>query len=343
MAGRRRLLHVTAVLLLFAGIAVAILAIRARTWLEAPIAALDQPRPFEIERGASLTAVATQLSRAGLLEHPRVFAWWARLTDQAAGVQAGEYLLTPGMSPSALLELFNSGKVLLHAITFVEGMTFAEIRALLAGHPAVRHDPAAVADTELMTALGRPETLPEGQFFPDTYHFPRRTSDLEILSIAHARMQSELERAWANRAEDLPLANPYEALILASIVEKETGLDAERSIIAGVFVKRLRLGMRLQSDPTVIYGVRATFDGDLRRADLRQDTPYNTYTRSGLPPTPIAAPGAASLAAAVRPDVTGALYFVATGDGDGSHYFSDTLAEHEAAVRRYLRKLRERG
>jgi UPF0755 protein len=183
---------------------------------------------------------------------------------------------------------------------------------------------------------------PEGQFFPDTYRFPRRTSDLEILQMAHRRLRDALETAWQERAPDLPLASAYEALILASIVEKETALDSERPQIAGVFIERLRRGMRLQTDPTVIYGMMATYDGNIRRADLLRDTPYNTYTRAGLPPTPIAMPGLDSIRAAVKPDVTGALFFVATGAGDGSHYFSKTLAEHNAAVRRYLKTLRER-
>lgn len=193
-----------------------------------------------------------------------------------------------------------------------------------------------------MAALGAPGVHPEGQFFPDTYWFPRGTSDLEILRIARERMQRELQAAWDARDPDLPLATPYEALILASIIEKETALEAERPIVAGVFVERLRRGMRLQTDPTVIYGMLDRYDGNIRKADLLRDTPYNTYTRAGLPPTPIAMPGLGSLRAATRPQVTGALFFVATGEPDGSHYFSKTLAEHEAAVQRYLRKLRER-
>ncbi|HSN73137.1 MAG TPA: endolytic transglycosylase MltG [Steroidobacteraceae bacterium] len=318
-----------------------VLAWQARSWLDAPLVGLDEPATFEIERGSSLTAVADQLADRGLLEHPRVFTLWARLTDQTRGLKAGEYQLTPGITPAGLLELFHSGKVLLHAATFVEGMTVAEIRKVLVAHPAVQSTLESTSQENLLDVLGLPGESPEGLFFPDTYRFPRGTSDREILTMAYQRMQDELEAAWETRAPDLPLASPYEALILASIIEKETALDAERPVIGGVFTERLRIGMRLQSDPTVIYGIGETFDGDIRRADLRRDTPYNTYTRGGLPPTPIAAPGAASLAAAVRPEVTGALYFVATGNGDGSHYFSKTLPEHQAAVRRYLRKLRE--
>jgi UPF0755 protein len=194
----------------------------------------------------------------------------------------------------------------------------------------------------VMRALGEPGLHPEGQFFPETYHFARGASDLELLQVAHRRMRDALEQAWATRAPDLPLASPYEALILASIVEKETALDTERPQIAGVFVERLRRGMRLQTDPTVIYGMFETYEGNIRRADLTRDTPYNTYTRAGLPPTPIAMPGLDSIQAAVQPDVTGALFFVATGEGDGSHYFSRSLTEHNAAVQRYLRRLRQR-
>jgi UPF0755 protein len=194
-----------------------------------------------------------------------------------------------------------------------------------------------------MRALGQPGVHPEGQFFPDTYRFARDTSDLRLLRMAHQRLTAELAAAWKERAADLPLASAYEALILASIVEKETRLDRERPIVSGVFIERLRRGMRLQTDPAVIYGIGASYDGDIRSADLRRDTPYNTYTRAGLPPTPISLPGLASLRAAVAPTQTGAIFFVATGESDGSHYFSATLAEHEAAVQRYLRKYRQRN
>jgi UPF0755 protein len=241
-----------------------------------------------------------------------------------------------------LLALLSSGQVLLHSITFIEGSTFADIRNALLANDAVRNQNAERSDAEIMRALGQSDGHPEGRFFPDTYRFPRGTTDLELLSIAHRRMQDELRMAWEGRAPDLPLANAYEALILASIVEKETALERERAQIAGVFVERLRRGMRLQTDPTVIYGMGLGYDGNIRRADLSRDTPYNTYTRPGLPPTPIAMPSRESLQAAVHPDVSGALFFVATGLGDGSHYFSRTLAEHNLAVRRYLRELRRR-
>ncbi len=313
----------------------------ANRWLDTPIAALREQRVFEVARGSSLTAVGAQLHRSGLLEHPRVWVGWARVMNRSQGLKAGEYALEPGLTPRGLLDLLSSGRVLLHSITFIEGSTFEDIRNALATNDAVDASYKDRTAEEIMSAIGAPGIHPEGQFFPDTYHFPRGTSDVELLGIAHRRMQTELQKAWDSRLPDLPLASAYEALILASIVEKETALDSERPAIAGVFIERLRRGMRLQTDPTVIYGMMDRYDGNIRRADLLRDTPYNTYTRAGLPPTPIAMPGRDSLQAATRPQVTGALFFVATGEPDGSHYFSKTLAEHDAAVKRYLRKLRQ--
>jgi UPF0755 protein len=208
-------------------------------------------------------------------------------------------------------------------------------------HSAI--DASALDNEAIMAALGAPGVHPEGQFFPDTYRFPRGTRDLDVLRLAHQALATRLDSVWRNRSPDVSLENEYEALILASIIEKETALPSERRRIAGVFHERLRRNMRLQTDPTVIYGLGDTFDGNLRRQDLERDTPYNTYTRAGLPPTPIALPGAGSLEAAVTPEMSGAIYFVATGRGDGSHYFSTTLEEHERAVREYLRQLRSPG
>jgi UPF0755 protein len=310
-------------------------------WLNTPIDSIQEPQVFEIPRGANLRAIASALQQRGVMEQPEIWRIWARLTDRASGLKAGEYELKPGITPRALLDLFSSGQVLLHSITFIEGSTFADVRNALAAHEALQDTFAARTAEDVMSAIGSAGFHPEGQFFPDTYRFARGTTDIELLSIAHRRMQTELQAAWDARAPDLPLASAYEALILASIVEKETALDSERPAVAGVFIERLRRGMRLQTDPTVIYGMLDRYDGNIRRTDLRRDTPYNTYTRAGLPPTPIAMPGRDSLQAATRPNVTGALFFVATGEGDGSHYFSKTLAEHDAAVKRYLRKLRE--
>jgi UPF0755 protein len=297
---------------------------------------------FEVPKGASLRTVASTLNDQQLLDQPLIFIAWARITKRDHSLKAGEYQLTPGLTPSALLKLLNSGEVLLHSITFIEGSTFADIRKILAQSPDVRGEYAARSPEDIMRALGQSDLHPEGQFFPDTYRFPRNTTDIELLGMAFRRMQEEVKAAWQARAQDLPLAGPYEALILASIVEKETALDTERRKIAGVFVERLRRGMRLQTDPTVIYGMMNAYDGNIRRSDLLRDTPYNTYTRAGLPPTPIALPGLDSIRAAVQPETSGALFFVATGNGDGSHYFSRTLAEHNAAVKRYLQKLRSK-
>lgn len=313
----------------------------ALTWLHTPIAGLTAPIAYDVPRGTTLSALARDLGNRGLIEYPRVLVVWARLTGQSAGLKAGEYELLPGSSPQALLDLFVSGRVLLHAITFIEGSTFDDIRRQLAGNPNVQQELQGASGQEVMRRLGMPKVHPEGQFFPDTYRFPRQTTDLELLRMAHERLQRELATAWAGRAQNLPLSTPYDALILASIVEKETGLARERPQISGVFIGRLRRQMRLQTDPTVIYGLDDSYDGNLRRSDLQRDTPYNTYTRSGLPPTPIALPGLGALQAAVHPEETGALFFVATGAGDGSHYFSRTLGEHEAAVQRYLARLRQ--
>lgn len=338
----RRLLRILAALIIVIAIAAAGIVWWSRGWLQAPIASLREPTTFEVPRGASLRAVATALHARGLLEEPQIWIVWARITRRDSALKAGEYALRPGLTPSGLLALLSSGQVLLHSVTFIEGSTFADVRNALAANDAIRNENANSTDADIMRALGEPTLHPEGQFFPDTYRFARGTTDLELLGIAHRRMQEELQKAWQERAADLPLASSYEALILASIVEKETALERERAQIGGVFIERLRRGMRLQTDPTVIYGMGISYDGNIRRVDLSRDTPYNTYTRPGLPPTPIAMPSLESLHAAVQPDVSGALFFVATGEGDGSHFFSKTLVEHNLAVKRYLRKLRRR-
>ena len=338
----RRLLRILAIVIVLGAIAVGALAWWGNKWLQQPIAGLQERTTFEVPRGAHMRSVAALLHERGLLDQPDVWIVWSRLMRRDVALKAGEYDLQPGLTPKGLLLLLSSGQVVLHSITFIEGSTFADVRSALVANEAVRNENRERSDAEVMRALGEPELHPEGQFFPDTYRFPRGTTDLELLTIAHRRMQDELRKAWESRAPDLPLASSYEALVLASIVEKETALERERAQIAGVFVERLRRGMRLQTDPTVIYGMGLTYDGNIRRADLSRDTPYNTYTRPGLPPTPIAMPGLESLQAAVHPDVSGALFFVATGAGDGSHYFSKTLAEHNLAVKRYLRELRRR-
>ena len=312
-------------------------------WLNTELEAIREPLVYEMPRGATLRTVARELHQRGVLNQPQVWIVSARLMRKAGALKAGEYLLQPGLTPNELLKLLSSGQVILHGITFVEGSTFRDMLKLLREHPAIKAEYSNRSSEEIMRAVGKVGVHPEGQFLPDTYHFPRNTPDLEILKLASDRMTAALDQAWASRTADLPLAGSYEALILASIVEKETALDRERPLIAGVFVERLRRGMRLQTDPTVIYGIGETYDGNIRRVDLLRDTPYNTYTRSGLPPTPIALPGSDSLRAAVKPEMSGKVFFVATGDPDGSHYFSATLAEHDAAVKRYLQKLRRRN
>ncbi|MCJ7452619.1 MAG: endolytic transglycosylase MltG [Steroidobacteraceae bacterium] len=311
-------------------------------WLDAPVAIDEGAHRIEVPVGQPFSRTAQDLAARGFIDHPRIFAAYARLHGTDARVRAGEYEIQPGTSPRQLLALLESGAVVRRSITVVEGWTFRDLRRVLEEDTAIAQTLAGEDDAAVMAALGEPGVAAEGAFFPDTYLYDKGTTDLAILRKARERMRAELDAAWQSRAQDLPLANAYEALVLASIVEKETALASERARIAGVFIHRLRMGMRLQTDPTVIYGLGPGFDGNLRRSDLERDGPYNTYTREGLPPTPIGLPGAASLAAAVRPDERGETYFVATGLPDGSHEFSRTLAEHERAVARYLRRYRNR-
>lgn len=296
----------------------------------------DTPRIVLVQPGASLTASAEAIAAQGVLTHPRAFAWYARLRGDGRAIRAGEYSVVPGATPRDLLDQLVSGQVLLHALTIVEGWHFGEMRAALGAHPAIEQTLGESGGDAVMAALGEPHRHPEGLFFPETYRFPRGTTDLALLRQARKLMGDRLETAWAGREAGLPFETPYEALILASIVEKETALEQERALIAGVFVRRLERRMRLQTDPSVIYGIGEAYDGDIRRRDLDRDTPYNTYTRAGLPPTPIALPGGASLEAVMHPAPGKTLFFVATGAGDGSHYFSTTLEEHNEAVRRFL-------
>ena len=311
-------------------------------YLQTPLA-LEEPRILDVPAGSSLKGVANELAQDGVLKFPAVLTEWARYTGDAARIRAGEYEITPETTAAGLVDLLVRGQAVLHSVTLVEGWTFAEMQAALAAHPALVATETGADAAALMAELGQPGMHPEGWFLPETYRFARGTRDVVILRQAYEAMQSALASAWQERPDDFPLESAYEVLILASIIERETGLDAERDQVAGVFVRRLNKGMRLQTDPTVIYGLGEDFDGDLKRADLRRDTPYNTYTRSGLPPTPIAMPGRASLAAAVSPAEGNALYFVATGKGDGSHKFSATLEEHNRAVAEYLRRLRQGG
>jgi UPF0755 protein len=286
-----------------------------------------------VRPGSSLKAVARGLAADGLFVEGESFWILGRLLDKAASIRAGTYRLDRPLTPLEILDKLARGDVVLVPIRFVEGTTFQQWRAELEGDPQLRHTLAGKDEGEIRALLGIADASLEGWFFPDTYRFSPGSSDLEILRRAHAEMARRLDEAWAARAPDLPLATPYEALVLASIVEKETGLASERALIASVFVNRLKRGMRLQTDPTVIYGMGERFDGNIRKKDLEADTPWNTYTRGGLPPTPIAMPGEEALRAALHPADTRFLYFVARGDG--SHEFSSTLEQHNRAVARY--------
>ena len=336
-----KLRRILALVLLAAVAAVGMGALVVKQWWSAPLAIGNTPVTVDIARGATLSSVARGLAQRGVLSHPRWLVAGARLTGADAQVRAGEYAVPAGTTPETLLRLFVAGAVVQHSVTLVEGWTFGELRRALERQEVLDNTLRGRSDAELMRALGEDGTAPEGLFFPDTYLYGKGATDVEILRQSRERMKRELDAAWQARASDLPLRTPYEALILASLVERETAHPAERPRIAGVFVERLRLGMRLQTDPAVIYGLGPAFDGNLRRSDLQRDGPYNTYTRPGLPPTPIALPGAASLHAAVQPDTRGELYFVATGLPDGTHRFSRTLTEHEAAVKQYLARYRQ--
>jgi UPF0755 protein len=307
--------------------------------------AMDRPGPaaqpvrVEVPSGASLRSILGQLQQQGALRHARWVQLYLRLHGQHTRVLAGLYQIAAHATARQILQQFAEGRVLLSSITFVEGWSVAQMRQALDSDAQIVHQTRALTDAQLMQVLGHPREPAEGHFFPDTYHFAAGTSDRRILDMALQRMQVTLAADWAQRAAGLPMASAEQALILASIVEKETARADERPKVAAVFVNRLRIGMRLQSDPTVIYGLGERYDGSIHTRDLQTDTPYNTYTRAGLPPTPIALPGAASLQAAMHPADINALYFVATGQGDGSHRFSATLEEQDVALRSYLKRL----
>lgn len=307
-------------------------------WLvSSPLNLPRTPLEFEIEPGSGLRAVARQINDAGIAIDANVFVALGKLSGAETSIKAGSYALDSAISARQLLAKLTRGDVTQTDIAFIEGWTLRQMRERLDAHPDIRHDSRGLSDADLLRRVGAPAGFAagsaEGLFFPDTYSFAKRSSDIDILARAWRAQQRHLTQAWEGRADGLPYRSPYEALIMASIVEKETGRDADRPMIAAVFVNRLRLGMPLQTDPTVIYGLGERFDGNLRRRDLVADTPYNTYTRNGLPPTPIAMPGLAALRAALHPADSRALYFVARGDGSSA--FSQTLDEHNAAVARY--------
>jgi UPF0755 protein len=298
-----------------------------------PLPLKSLPIEFTLVPGSSLTAVAGQLRQAGVIEDAWKFRFLARLSGNAARIKAGHYTLTSPTTPYELLRKLILGEVSLREIVFIEGWTFQQMRAALNTHPAIRHDTTNMTEGQILTVLHIPEAHAEGLFFPAKYYIDPGNSDISILRRANATMQMHLAKEWAARQPGLLYSNAYQALTMASIIEKETGLASERPLIAAVFINRLRKGMRLQTDPSVIYGMGSAFDGNLHKRDLLADTPYNTYTRAGLPPSPIAMPGLDSIHAALHPAISPDLYFVATGDG--SHYFSDNLEAHNRAVVRY--------
>lgn len=322
----RRLFTLTVLLVLLATAGLGYYA-----WRPLPLPAT--PFEFELKQGSSLKSMAREMRQTGLLEQDWLFVWLVRLLGKSDQLKAGSYALTNPVSPLELLRIISEGQVSLRRISIIEGWNFKQLRAALDASPDIAHDSLNLTDTEILQHIGATEAHPEGLFFPDTYHFAASSSDLTIFQRAYLAMQQRLQLAWVTRDAGLPLETPYQALILASIVEKETGTASDRSMIAGVFVNRLRKGMLLQTDPTVIYGLGEAFDGNLRKRDLLADSAYNTYMRAGLTPTPIALPGQAALQAALHPAQTDALYFVARGDG--SSHFSSSLDEHNRAVDQY--------
>ena len=305
-------------------------------WLDQPLALTRAPQDVAVERGTSARQVAQRVSDGGAgVPAVLLFAWF-RLSGDSRNIKAGSYELEAGTTPRSLLRKLVAGDVAVRSVTIVEGWTFRQVRQALAQTQFLSTRTAGLSDAAVMAKLGRALVHPEGRFFPDTYSYPKHSTDLQLLARAMLAMDKALQTAWESRAADSPLKTPEQALVLGSIVEKETGRASDRPLIAGVFSNRLRLGMLLQTDPTVIYGMGSSFDGNLRKKDLQTDTPWNTYTRAGLPPTPIAMPGRAALLAAVAPAATDALYFVARGDGTSQ--FSKSLAEHNRAVNQYQRK-----
>ena len=305
-------------------------------WARQPITpAGAAPIDFTVAPGSGVRAIGQQIAAAGVPLQPVLLEVLARLTGRAGRMKAGSYTLKPGTVPLRLITQLTRGEFAQESLAIIEGWTFAQMRQAIAAHPALQHDTAQLTDQALMQQIAPEAVAAEGLFFPDTYLFARRASDLQVYRQAYALMQKKLAAAWQGRSADLPYQTPYQALIMASIVEKETGRRAERTEIASVFINRLRRGMLLQTDPTVIYGMGASYQGSIRKRDLLADTPYNTYTRAGLPPTPIALPGAESLHAALHPANSTSLYFVARGDGTSK--FSDNLDEHNRAVNQYQR------
>ena len=307
----------------------------ATSWLNRPLVLAGETAEFSVEPGKTSREIADGWVRAGVQTSPFLLYQWFRWSGRARQIRAGSYEIGAGTTPIRLLDKMVRGDETLAVVRFIEGWTFRQIRAELARAEGLRPTIAAMSDSDVMTAIGAPGISPEGRFHPDTYAYSKGSTDVALLKRAYRAMAERLAEAWQERDPATPLQSADEALTLASIVEKETGVAADRGRVAGVLLNRLRIGMPLQTDPTVIYGLGTAFDGNLHKRDLLTDGPYNSYTRAGLPPTPIAVPGRASLLAAVRPEQTKALYFVSRGDG--SSEFSETLADHNRAVNRYQR------
>ncbi len=304
-------------------------------WLQQPLQPQGPVLDLTIEPGTTPRGIAQAVVDAGCKTSADMLFLWFRFSGQSRAIKAGSYEISSTTTPRTLLSMLVRGEESLRSVALVEGWNFRQVRAALAKADLLKPDTHGLSEADIMAQLGRPGVHPEGRFYPDTYTYAKGASDLSVLKRAMLSMDKQLAKAWDNRYKQIPLKSPEDVLILASIVEKETGKASDRPMIAGVFANRLKLGMLLQTDPTVIYGMALRFDGNLRREDLRADTPYNTYTRPGLPPTPIAMPGKAALMAAVQPANTPALYFVAKGDG--SSHFSSSLGEHNRAVNRYQR------
>ncbi len=306
--------------------------------LDSPVTLQENPTTFVVNAGDNMKIISHKLSQIKVYDHPEFLRLSTRLRELDNRIQAGEYEITQGMTPNDFLTMVTEGRVVQHSITLVEGWTFDQVLNALAAKDDLKKELSGLTQDQIMFKLNRPEEHPEGRFFPDSYFYTVGSSDFDILKRAYEAMETNSQKLWAAREKDLPYKSLYEAMIMASIIEKETGRADERPTIAGVFVRRLQKNIKLQTDPTVIYGIGSTYDGNITRKHLTTDTPYNTYTRKGLPPTPIAMFGAASLEAALHPEKGDTLFFVAKGDGTGSHYFSVTFKEHDAAVKKYQLK-----
>lgn len=309
-------------------------------YMDTPISLLEE-KHYELIHGSNFIRAVNELHTASIISNKRYFRWYGRYTGQAKNIKAGGYLIKPGMTPREIVQILTSGKVRQYAITIIEGWTFKQLLNQINNNSILSHTTKGMTEDQILTAINLADHHPEGQFLPDTYFFPKGLDDLAFLKRANKSLNEYLQQQWEDRAENLPYKNSYEALIMASIIEKETGLASERQAISGVFVRRLQKHMRLQTDPTVIYGMGDRYKGNIRKKDLLRDTPYNTYRRSGLPPTPIALAGREAIYASLHPDDSNNLYFVARGDG--SHHFSATLKEHNEAVIKYQLKGRKRS